>query len=164
MKKSPNAPDVVLKLSEIMQYVLYEVKESKIRLLKEINYIHSYLELEKLRYGNKVSSTINIEGNIDNLYIPPLLFLPFIENCFKHGSINNNNIKVVINFEVKDNFLFFTVENNFQSVKNKSSKHGIGIENVRRRLYLIYKDRFELNTNIVDNKYVVFLKIPINEN
>lgn len=163
INKSPNAPDVVMKLSEIMQYVLYEVKEPKISLLKEINYLYSYLELEKLRYGDKIKSDIKIDGNIDDLEIPPLLFLPFIENCFKHGVKNNDNVKVDISFEIKDNFLFFTVSNNFQNNQLKPIKHGIGIENVKRRLQLLYGNKFSLETSAEKNKFKVLLKLPIDE-
>ena len=161
IEKSDNAPEVILKLSEIMQYVLYEVKEPKISLLKEINYIHSYLELEKLRYGNSTKSQLSIKGNVDSINVPPLLFLPFIENCFKHGAKNNDTTIISINFEKKDQELLFNVENNFNSNNNIESKHGIGIENVKRRLQLLYSDNFRLNTNVFDNKYIVNLKIPI---
>lgn len=161
INKSPNAPDVVLKLSEIMQYILYEVKEPKVSLHKAINYIYSYLELEKLRYGDKVKSDIQIIGNIDEIEIPPLLFLPFIENCFKHGTNNNDDIKVNIIFEIKGNFLFFTVENTFEFNNNKFVKHGIGIDNVKRRLQLLYGKDFTLKTTIQKNKFKVLLKLPI---
>ena len=161
INKSENAPDVVLKLSEIMQYILYEVKEPKISLLKAINYIYSYLELEKLRYGDKVKSDIQIIGNIDEVDVPPLLFLPFIENCFKHGTFNNDNIKVDITFEIKDNFLFFTVENTFEKNDEKSVRQGIRIENVKRRLQLLYGDNFTLNTTINKNNFKVLLKLPL---
>ncbi|MCK5677762.1 MAG: sensor histidine kinase [Flavobacteriaceae bacterium] len=159
--KSPKAPDVVMKLSEIMQYVLYEAKEPRISLLKEINYVHSYLELEKLRYENKIKSIINIVGDVDDIEIPPLLFLPFIENCFKHGTKNNDDIKVEIGFEINNNFLSFTVDNTFQNNDEKFIKHGIGIENVKRRLFLLYKDDFSLETKIKNNKFKVLLKLPI---
>jgi len=161
INKSKNAPDVVLKLSEIMQYILYEVKEPKVTLLKAINYIYSYLELEKLRYGDKVKSDIKIIGDIDDVEIPPLLFLPFIENCFKHGTKNNDDIKVDIRFEINNNFLFFTVENTFQNNQIKLVKHGIGIDNVKRRLHLLYNENFTLETNIKKNKFKVLLKLPI---
>ena len=79
------APSVVLNLSDIMQYVLYDVKEPLVRLFDAINYIQNYLDLERLRYGDRIFSNTNIIGNIENIKIPPLLLLPFIENCFKHG-------------------------------------------------------------------------------
>ncbi len=163
IEKSDKAPEVILKLSEIMQYVLYEVKEPKISLLKEINYIHSYLELEKLRYGDSTKSHLNINGNIDNVNVPPLLFLPFIENCFKHGAKNNDNIEVNIKFDKEDKKMTFYVENNFSNSTNVVTKHGIGIENVKRRLQLLYPNEFTLKTNIVENKYVVELIIPLDD-
>ena len=162
IKKSEKAPDVVLKLSEIMQYVLYDVKEPKIGLLSEINYIQSYLELERLRRGDKITSEIQIEGNIDDINIPPLLLLPFIENCFKHGGKNNNKVALDIKFEnSKNEQLIFSATNNFNVNTTKEKKFGIGIENVRRRLELLYHNRYSLETKIIDNTFNVLLKIPI---
>lgn len=161
IEKSDRAPEVILKLSEIMQYVLYDVKDSKISLLKEINYIHNYLELEKLRYGDALKSNLTIVGNLDDAEVPPLLFLPFIENCFKHGTTDGDSIKVDIHIVKKENELIFKVENNFNSNQKNESKHGIGISNVKRRLQLLYNDNFNLNTNIFANKFMVKLKIPI---
>lgn len=163
IKKSPNAANVVMKLSEIMQYVLYEVKESKISLMKSINYLYSYLELEKLRYGDRVKSNISIEGDIDDIEIPPLLFLPFLENCFKHGTNHQKDIKVNINFVVRDNFLYFTIENNFEKRTDQNLKHGIGIENVKRRLELLYGSSYKLLTRTKGNLFIVKLKLPLNE-
>lgn len=164
IKKSPNAPNVVLKLSEIMQYVLYEVKEPKISLMKSINYLYSYLELETLRYGERVKSEISIDGNIDDVEVPPLLFLPFLENCFKHGTNHDEDINVAITFVVKDNFLYFTVENNYVPRSDRKTKHGIGIENVKRRLQLLYGNDYQLRTRSKGNIYTVNLKLPLYEN
>ncbi|MCB0475284.1 MAG: histidine kinase [Flavobacteriaceae bacterium] len=161
MQQSDKTPEVILKLSEIMQYVLYDVKESAISLLKEINYIYTYLELEKLRYGETIKSNLTINGNIDSIAIPPLLFLPFIENCFKHGTKNNDNIIVDINFKKKKNSLVFKVHNNFKAGGNKVVKHGIGIENVKKRLQLLYNNKYKLKTEILKDNYYVCLKIPI---
>jgi len=163
IKQSPNAPNVVLKLSEIMQYVLYEVKEPKISLMKSINYLYSYLELEKLRYGERVKSEISIDGSIDDVEIPPLLFLPFLENCFKHGTKHQEDIKVLIDFVVKDNFLYFTVTNNYVKSDGKTPRHGIGIENVKRRLQLLYGSAYRLKTTAKGNEYTVNLKLPLYE-
>lgn len=163
IKNSPKAPSVVMKLSEIMQYVLYEVKEPKISLMKSINYLYSYLELEKLRYGERVKSDISIEGDIDDVNIPPLLFLPFLENCFKHGAKQQTDINVSIAFVVKDNFLYFTVENNFIKSDEITPKHGIGIENTRRRLQLLYGSSYSLKTRSKGNLYTVNLKLPLDE-
>ncbi len=163
IEKSDKAPEMILKLSEIMQYVLYDAKEPKIRLLKEINYIHNYLELEELRFGDSVKYNLDIVGNIDDVFVPPLLFLPFIENCFKHGTKENDHMKVEINFEKIKEQLIFSVKNNFNknSETIANSKHGIGIINVKRRLKLLYNENYKLKTNIFEEEFKVNLKIPI---
>lgn len=162
LEKSDVAPSVVLKLSDIMQYVLYDVRESQIRLYNEINYIQNYIDLERLRYGDKIVANTNIIGNINDIKVPPLLFLPFIENCFKHGTSENNKIKVDISFEnVKNKILKFKVENTFTHLSTTSKKHGIGIKNVKRRLELLFKTNFELKSTINKQTYCIQLKIPI---
>lgn len=162
LEKSDVAPTVVLKLSDIMQYVLYDIKEPFINLYDEINYIQNYLDLEKLRYGDSVKSTLNITGSIEEINVPPLLFLPFIENCFKHGSKDNDLIKVNIDFEVlKNKMLKFRVENTFNCLNKPSIRHGIGIQNVKRRLELLFKNQFKLKTVVKKQKFIVNLKIPI---
>jgi len=161
LEKSDKAPNVILKLAKIMQYVLYDAKESKINLLKEINYIYTYLELEKLRYGDEINSNITIDGDIDNLEVPPLLFLPFIENCFKHNLKNKSGKNIEISFKRKRNYLFFSVENDYDVAPNRLTRHGIGIKNVKRRLQLFYNKNFRLRTFVIDNKYIVNLIIPV---
>ena len=162
LEKSDVAPSVVLKLSDIMQYVLYEVREPQIRLYDEIKYIQNYIDLERLRYGDRVNSNTEIKGEIDNIMVPPLLFLPFIENCFKHGVKDNDKIEVTISFEnVKNEYLIFKVENSFDQLPKINLNKGIGIKNVKRRLELIFKNDFELNSVIAKKQYRVELKIPI---
>lgn len=162
LQKSDTAPNVVLKLSDIMQYVLYDIKEPVISLFDEINYIQNYLDLEKLRYGDKVNSKINIVGNIEDVKVPPLLFLPFIENCFKHGAQENESIQVRIKFEIINNkTLKFCVKNSFVHINDTIQKHGIGIKNVKRRLQLLFNNNFKLKTFVKKQHYFVKLKIPI---
>ncbi len=162
LEKSDVAPSVVLKLSDIMQYVLYEVKESEIRLYDEIKYIQNYIDLERLRYGDRVDSSTEIIGEISDVNVPPLLFLPFIENCFKHGVKDNDKVEVTISFEnVRNNTLIFKVVNSFDQLPDADLKQGIGIQNVKRRLELLFKDDYDLNIIIDKNEYRVVLKIPI---
>ena len=162
LEKSKQAPEVVLKLSEIMEYILYDAKEPRIRLLNEINYIQNYIDLEKLRYGDKVEVQINMQGELEMLSVPPLLFLPFIENCFKHGTVENNKLNVVIDFEVTNkNILNFRVVNNYNLFTQVKKNHGIGNKNVLRRLELLYKDNFTLNIKTEKQNYIVDLKIQL---
>jgi len=117
--------------------------------------------LEKLRFGDAIKSKLTISGNIDVVIVPPLLFLPFIENCFKHGAKNNEDLKVNITFEKTDSSLLFCVENNFNNLAGVEVKHGIGIENVKRRLQLLYPKEYTLKTKVVESKYIVELTIPL---
>ncbi len=163
IEKSTKTPEVILKLSELMQYVLYDAKEPKITLLKEISYIQSYLELEELRYGDTVKYHLDIVGNIDDVYVPPLLFITFIENCFKHGTKENDKMLIQMCFENNGGQLTFDVKNNLNksNFEIEDGKNGIGIENVRRRLELLYNEKFMLKTGIFEGEYCVKLKIPV---
>ncbi len=165
LDKSEIAPSVVLKLSEIMRYVIYDVKEKKVKLLNEINYIQNYLDLEKLRHRDSLKTNVDIIGNIEDIKVPPLLFISFIENCFKHGVKNQGNLIVNIVFENYQNkWLIFNAENSYEIDKvyeNSKLESGIGLENTKRRLQLLYNNEYELTTKIIDNKYCVQLKIPI---
>ncbi len=162
LTKSDVAPSVVLKLSDIMQYVLYEVKEPKINLYDEVRYVQNYLDLERLRYGGRIETSIEIQGDIEGVMVPPLLFLPFIENCFKHGEYGEDPMMVKIYFKNNnDGFLYFRVENSCHEIANSSRKKGIGIQNVTRRLELLFTDDFELTSCIIDRVYCVSLKLPV---
>jgi len=162
LDKSKKAPEVVLKLSEIMEYILYEAKEPEIRLYNEIKYVQNYIDLEKLRFGDRVKVEISILGDIESSKVPPLLFLPFIENCFKHGTKDNNNLLVQISFEkTKEDLLKFSVVNNYNQFTNKIKNHGIGNKNVERRLELLFGDKYELKTSTEKQNYIVELSIPL---
>ena len=162
LEKSDVAPSVILKLSDIMQYVLYDVKEAQVRLFNEIKYINNYIDLERLRFGDAINSSIDISGEINDINVPPLLFLPFIENCFKHGNKQNNNVEIKIEFKnINNEFLEFNVENTFVGEQNLEIGQGIGNKNVRRRLELLYNSNFVLSSAVDKNTYKVHLKIPI---
>ncbi|MEN8139429.1 MAG: histidine kinase [Bacteroidota bacterium] len=164
LEKSDKAPEVVLKLSELMQYVLYEAKDDRIQLTKEFAYIQSYLDLEKLRFDNRLKYNIEISGKIEGVYLPPLMYLPFIENCFKHGvSADNSDIVIDIKFDTSGEMLIFMVENPIPNIADKRFRQvneGIGIKNIRKRLKLNYNNNFRLSINTENNRYSVLLAIP----
>ncbi len=164
LEKSNNAPLLVLKLSDMMQYVLYEVNDSKVSLLEEINHINNYIDIERIRFKDHIDVKMNITGNLDDIEVPPLLFLPFIENCFKHGLIDNDVIKIDIDFTLTElDYLEFKVSNSFnpEIKKIQQGRNGIGITNARRRLKLLYYNNFALDNQIEANWYHLFLKIPV---
>ena len=163
LKKSDLAPEIVLKLAEIMRYMLYECNEKRVFLRNELNYIQNFLDLEKLRQGGKVSINFTVKGNADQLYVAPLIFTPFLENSFKHGLSNSLNQGFVnILMEIKDDNILFFIENS-KTEKIPMKQHvvsgGIGLVNVRQRLELIYPKQYELLIDDSPSVYSVNLKI-----
>ena len=162
LESSEKVPDVIIKLSKLMEYVLYDVEGGKsVPLLKEIDYIQNYVEIEKLRFEN-VEVSINLESNIEDITIPPLLFITLVENAFKHGGLNNELLKIKMNFEIIDRkFLNFEIINNFVLSQPTKIKSGIGLKNIKERLKLIYKNAYTLSKQIKFNYYIVRLQIPL---
>lgn len=167
LKKSDAAPDIVIKLSEMMRYMLYECNEKTVPLSKEIAYIRNYLDLEKLRQQKDVSINMHVKGNVANQQIAPLMFMNFLENSFKHGL--NSAISqgfVNIELEVLDNSVVFNIENSRGSVMPRSPdagrpSGGIGLVNVRRRLELLYPEKHELSIKKTPNSFAVALKLEL---
>ena len=165
LKKSDLAPDIVLKLSEMMRYMLYECNEKWVDLSKEVNYISNYLELERLRQGNHVDIHFDVQGNVSDQKIAPLMFIPFIENCFKHG-LGHHLFKGFVNIRlrVSDNEVDLFIENSKPESMPKPlhpRSGGIGLANVRRRLDLLYPGRYSLNIEDSPKTYAVNLKLSL---
>lgn len=162
LESSDKVPDVIIKLSKLMEYVLYDIEGIKfVRLIKEIDYIQNYIEIEKLRFEN-VEVTLNIESDIENVKVPPLLFISLIENAFKHGGYNNKKLKIKINCKAVDQFFYFEIINNFVLSQSFKNQKGIGLVNTKKRLKLIFKNNFSLENKVKFNYYIIQLKIPIN--
>ena len=162
LQKSDNAPKLVIKLSEMMQYVLYDIDGSRTDLLNEINHINNYIDIERLRFNDRVEVDIDISGDIEDVYVPPLLLLSFIENCFKHGMRGNDKLKINMSFEVLNSgYLEFVLINTFNPIILQDAKSGIGNDNAKRRLNLMFSNNFVLESKIEEDKYKLFLKIPI---
>jgi len=167
LKKSDLAPEIVLRLSEMMRYMLYESNEKKVSLEKEINYVKNYIELEKLRQGHKFEINFDIKGDVKSQMIAPLMFIPFLENSFKHGL--DNQIKsgfVNIDLDLNDTSVELAIENSKppsipkRNIEKKSG--GIGLQNVKRRLKLLYPQRHKLNIEEKPNSFKVYLNIQLN--
>jgi two-component system LytT family sensor kinase len=166
LESSDKVPDVIIKLSGLMEYVLYDVKGTKfVPLIKEIEYIQNYIEIERLRFEN-VEVAINLESNIEDIKVPPLLFISLIENAFKHGGLNNKKLKIKINCKIiNGTTLHFEILNNFVLSQNIKTKKGIGLMNTKKRLKLIFQNNFKLDQKVKFNYYIICLQIPTeNEN
>lgn len=166
LKKSDKAPEIVLKLSEIMRYMLYECNEKQVLLTKEIQYIHNYLDLERLRQAGVSEIEFTTDGPISDQQVAPLLFVPFLENSFKHGL--NTHMKgggfVRLHLKVNGTQLEFCIENS-KAEQLPRQEHprsgGIGLVNVRHRLEILYPNKYKLEVKDEPHRYAVTLLLQM---
>jgi len=161
-KKCPETAHQILKLSNLIEYSLYDSKKDKVLLEEELAYIRNYVDLQKIRVGNKLDVSINIFDDINGILIPPMLLLPIIENCFKHGvnqSINPSWIRIDIS--TTDREITFKIENSLENESQNpvSQNSGLGLANVRRRLELIYPNRHDIKIFQEENSFLLVLKL-----
>jgi two-component system, LytTR family, sensor kinase len=161
LKKSDRAPEMVLKLSELINYMLYECASDVVPLSKEIKFIRNYVDIEKMRYGDKLDVDIRVSGEVGERKIAPLILLPFVENCFKHGAsetLQQSWVKLTI--DAQPHVLIIKVENN-KSADNglNGRKEGIGIQNVKRRLDLLYDGKHDLKIMNGEETFLVVLTL-----
>ena len=167
IEKSDKTPKLILRLSELMRYMLYETKSKRQRLEKEIICIQNYLDLEQIRYGNSLTIKTGVTWDISDKKIAPILLLSFIENAFKHGANKNTGIiKIDIVFKIVENFLYFTISNplpkNTILSNSMGNSSGIGLTNVKKRLALGYKaDEYSLSFENKNKLFIVNLKIKV---
>ena len=163
-KQSNKAEDSLLKLASIIRYMLYESDEDKVDIHDEITYISDYIDLQTIRFGEtvKISQEVTIPEEL-NLFIEPMLLIPFIENAFKHGTavIDSPEIKIILGIE--NNQLYLDVKNKFKdnSVNFDPKNQGIGLVNVKRRLDLLYPTKYKLRVNKELDWYCVSFKLDI---
>lgn len=162
LEKSDEAPEAILKLSDIMRYVVIESSHEKVELQKEISYIQNYIELQKLRVDERTDFRLQISGKIDEQVITPLIFIPFIENAFKYSLNPNQNSFIHINI----NILAKSVEMDIKNSKAKSypknhKKSNTGIQNTKKRLMYIYPNQHRLKITDSENVFHINLKINI---
>lgn len=159
-KKSDQTEQVVVKLSEIMRYMIYESNAPEVSLSREIKYLEDYIDLQHLRLSKKVEVKFEVTGQPENLLIAPVLLVPFVENAFKHGVSYIDKSFIFINMEVKENSISFTTRNSlFVRKEDISESSGLGLENVKKRLNLLYPDRHTLLIERDNGEFMVNLKI-----
>jgi two-component system LytT family sensor kinase len=165
-KKSDEAPAALMKLSDIMRYMLYESKAEKVPLDMELEHLESFIELQKLRFRDPGFISYNISGDTVKHFIPPMLLLSFVENAFKHGRKKAENPGIIIRLEADDKMLVFEVKNYLQEIDRDITPdgNGIGLQNTRRRLELIYPKCHNLTIIKDNNIYDVTLEIKCNQN
>ncbi len=151
----------VLKLSELLRYMLYDSGEEKVSLEKDIHYIHNYIDLQRIRLSSKVVVDFSVTGNAAGKRIAPLLLITFIENAFKHGISYSQASAIRIHIRIFEETLTLSVVNPVTE-KDSFAPGGLGLRNVKRRLELLYHDQYQLDIRHQDNLYIVDLKLVLN--
>jgi two-component system, LytTR family, sensor histidine kinase AlgZ len=160
-KNSSQTPGLILKLSSLLSYMLYDCKSEEVRLEKEIENMKNYIDLEKERHGNEVEVSWNVEGDIEDKMVAPLLFLPFLENAFKHG-ISEHIVKpwVGVDVVVNKGLLKFKIVNSKTDLSQKDNSSN-GICNVKKRLEFLYPGKHELKINDDGDFFVVNMQVQL---
>ena len=159
--KSDKTAPAVVKLSQLMRYMLDESKQQFVPLSSELDYINTYIDLQRLRLFDNVKIEFNIKGEAENIKIQPLLLIPFIENAFKHGTDSSSDCLINIDLEIKKDSIYFIVKNDILKSRTEDGKSGFGLNNIKRRLELEYPQRHVLNTKTADNKFFTKLFISL---
>ncbi len=162
-KKSDLLEPSLIKLSSIMRYMLYENDDEKVPLEKELEYLQSYIDLQKQRFGKSITVTTSIQPVDKNYCIEPMLLIPFVENAFKHGTGLAQDAYISICLAAANNVLDFSVTNRFaeESADIKDKTSGIGLNNVYRRLNLLYKNSHKLDIKKNDGSFTVSLNLNL---
>lgn len=162
LEKSDKASGVVLKLSELLDYVLYECNSELVLLEKEINQMENYIELERLRYGERLKVEFNTHNTPNKLMIPPMLLMTLLENSFKHGvSKTMDNSWIIINLSFHIEKIEFTIQNSINKLSPSKPEisGGIGLNNLKNRLNLIYQENYEMEIVEKGSSFMVDLKL-----
>lgn len=162
LEKSEKTPEIILKLSRIMDYMLYESNDVKVYLKNDIDNIRNYIDIERIRQGNNAEIVFDVKGDVGNQVIVPLMLLPLVENAFKHGVntiIEGAYMHVMI--VVNGNDLEMDVKNNFKKLADETQRNGIGLVNLERRLELFYPKKHSMKVESHGDDYHVRLKLQL---
>lgn len=169
LEKSELAPNTILKLSNLMSFVIYRSKSDEVTLMETVTHMKNFIELEHIRFGSKLHVDFEISGKLDHGKIPPLILSPFVENSIKHGGESpNGSFDISIKLDIKEDHLIFVVENwtkdyqDSNELKRLNGSEGIGLQNTIRRLKLLYNDNYTLNIDEENQKYKISLVLPLN--
>jgi len=160
-----NSRKLIIKLSELLDYMLYECNQEKVKLSDEIHFIENYIELERIRHDEHFPVQWYFPENIGNVKIAPLVLFPFVENAFKHGLKNPGQDTIRMEMQVREEMLVFKIQNSIsvhhEKSINKEEQKGIGLKNIRERLGLLYNNKHSLQIQEVENSYRVYLELNL---
>jgi sensor histidine kinase YesM len=161
-KKSDKAPQAMLKLSNIMRYMLKDNQEGKVDLLQEADYLQNFIDLQRLRLQEWHKVSFEMRGDMEGKMIESMLLIPFVENAFKHGVGGREQCYIIFKLKFDEEYLFFYAENPILKREvQKDQQSGIGLENVRKRLELLYFNKYDLKIEKNEHKYSVTLKLQL---
>ena len=159
LRKSDKTPEMILKLADLLDYILYQIEKPKVLLAQEIKHIKNYIELEKMRFHDSLDIRFDSTVKDKQLLISPMLLLPFVENSFKHGSLVHGILKISITISIENEILKFKISN---SIKNEGTRrNGIGLINIKKRLEILYPNKYTLDINFSEGNHIVVLKIKL---
>lgn len=164
LDRSDKAPEIVLKLSNLLRFMIYESKAAQILLHKEISLLQAYIELEQLRYGERLDVSFSCRGDMDGKQIAPLLLLPFLENAFKHGTSRQiDQCWLSFDLNIEGSIMQFKLVNSIDKEEEKmiAATGGLGLQNVRRRLDLLYKGNYQLDVQHEEEVFIVSLLLQL---
>jgi len=162
LKKAEQAPDMILKLSNLLDYLLYQTEKPLVSLSEEVAHIKDYITLEKMRFNNTLNVIMDVKLESENLTTAPMLLLPFIENSFKHGSIKNGVLQIYIEIKADLDVLHFRIKNS--NSNHASTQDGIGLANIKKRLELLYPNKHKLTIENNDDDFEVYLQLETTNN
>ncbi|WP_426491582.1 sensor histidine kinase [Hymenobacter sp. 102] len=162
--KSDDTPAAILKLSQLMRYMLYESEAARVPLLREVEYLRNYIDLQRLRLDDEqVHIRFTVDGELTGALIEPMLLIPFVENAFKHGVSGRHFSRIAVDIIVRESRLLFTVQNSrFAPTGTLDPNSGIGLPNVRQRLHLLYPDgRHQLLLEETSDEFIIELTLTL---
>lgn len=161
LQKRNEAPNMILKLSNLLDYILYQVEKPMVALQDEINHLEDYISLEKMRFNDTLQIEIDSKVLNNKSQIAPMLLIPFVENSFKHGKIIEGKLNVKIDIVTTGNMLNFKIENS--SIYRSNENTGIGLENIKKRLEMLYPNAYNLEIKENNSRFKIDLKIEMNQ-
>jgi len=166
LHKSEHTPEMILKLADIMRYMLYESSQDRVKLKQELDYVRNYIELQKIQLEGRGEVIFEVEGDTESQEIAPMMLISFIENCFKHSAESKTDgLRIIIKLEVDEEHLELYTENGFEKRDSDPEEllgvGGIGLKNIQRRLELIYPEKHQLIIKELSELYIVSLSIDL---
>jgi len=159
LKQSKQTPEIILMLSNLLDYILYQINKPKVSLKEEVLHIKEYINLEKIRFKDTLKIIFKSNDFSESIQVAPMLLIPFIENAFKHGRLIDGFLQIEIDIHVSNNQLNFSIRNTVLNQETTNKKGGIGLDNIRKRLDINYKEHYSLNIETKNNWYLVNLII-----